>query len=77
MEHSAAWSKVALAWVGLAIGAITLQQIASVLTIALTVVTLYTQLRAIWRQRRLEKLEAKLLHKDLVEQALNHKDGAS
>lgn len=63
-DVKAGWLKVALAWIGLVVGGITLGQIAAVLTIAFTVFQLYVGIRKLRKEIRMEMLEAKLKHED-------------
>lgn len=61
-EHDTffAWFKISVAWIGLLIGGITLGQIAVVMTIIFTGLQIYKQIRDLRKERRLERLEAKL-----------------
>jgi EamA domain-containing membrane protein RarD len=63
-ETGMAWVKVALAWLGVVIGGVTLSQVALVFTIAFTAFQLYTGVRKLRREIRMEKLEALLKHQD-------------
>ena len=63
-DHTVAWLKVAIAWLGVFVGGIGLSQIALVLTIVFTALQIYKLVRGLHRERRLEKLEATLKHKD-------------
>ena len=65
-EHSTgvAWAKIALAWIGALIGSVTLSQIAVVLTIVFTTLQIYKLIRAMRRDARMEKLEARLKQGD-------------
>ena len=59
-----AWAKVAIAWIGIAVGGLTLSSIALVMTIGFTLLQSYILIRRLRREIRLEKLEAKLKHED-------------
>ena len=61
-----AWAKVAIAWVGIAVGGLTLSSIALVMTIGFTLLQSYILIRRLRREIRLEKLEAKLKHEDTL-----------
>jgi hypothetical protein len=55
-----AWTKITFAWLMLGVSGVTLSQLAIVLTIIFTALQIYKQIREIRRERRLERLEAKL-----------------
>ena len=63
-EASIGWAKVAVAWIGLVVGGVTLSTIALILTIAFTSIQIWKAIREIRREMRLERLEAKLKHED-------------
>lgn len=65
-EHDTtmAWTKVAVAWAGAAVGGLTLSTIVLGLTAIFTALQIYILIRRLRKEIRLEKLEAKLKHED-------------
>lgn len=63
-ETNMAWLKVCVAWIGAAIGGLTLSTIVLVLTAIFTLLQIYIQVRRLRKKIRLEKLEAKLKHEE-------------
>lgn len=63
-ETHMAWLKIAIAWIGATLGGVTLSTVALVLTIVFTGLQIYILARKLYRDSRLERLEAKLKHED-------------
>lgn len=63
-DQNHAWFKVAVAWIGVFIGGVTLSQIALVMTIIFSGLQIYKLIRDMRHDRRVEKFEARLKQPD-------------
>ncbi len=59
-----AWLKVAVAWIGAAVGGLTLSTIVLILTAGFTALQIYVLVRKLRKDIRMERLEAQLMHKE-------------